>query len=479
MGMNGGMKMISQDGQRVFVREQHEEQTSLLLEALKSVEKVEIVSTGSAFSLIVRATFNERLNLFRDDLIGEDDALMVGDARRLPNTGKPIREIILKFILVSSAMTQYTYDNVNDKCSMLQMDVNNEYTQQQLAFDATNVHIPLCPDVVANVLFPTREKFDEIFTMPKNQQYVKCRVFQKLRNYFSLQFKPQVAMIAMESIPATYDTLKGLKKRGISLESIEQIEQVCAMYVVLFYTCKLIALDAHLSNWLVDIRKPEPLRFKLIDFGMCISVTNEKLINTIVSNYFKKYSDQLPAYLRLMGANAGDSPSDVMIRAIQSVHVINFPIISWIHKTLVISMLIDGFYNVYHSSRKTTCQMSKVLNLVYDNACVSMTNILQTLSLDLPTYLRSQSSENAARMIQKLNNMSSYMERYYMLRARNLHDFDAEPIATPDMSDVLDASDASDAMPLPRYGGKKTRKMKKPRNANKSKIRRGRSRRMH
>lgn len=464
MDMNGGMKMISQDGQHVFVREQHKEQTSLLLEALKSVEKVEIVSTVSGFSLIVRVTFNERLNLFRDDLIGEDDALMVGDARRLPNTGKPIREIILKFILVSSEMTQYTYDNVNDKCTMTQSDVNHEYTQQQLAFDATNMRIPLCPDVIANVVFPTREKFKEIFTIHKNQQYVKCRVFQKLRTYFSLPFKPQVAMIAMESIPKTYVTLRTF---GISLELTAQ---VCAIYVVLFNICKLIALDAHLSNWLVDMSKPEPLRFKLIDFGMCISVINHERISKIVFDYFETRPMQLPAYLRLMGAKDGESPSDVMNRALLSVHVPDSPLISWIHRILVISMLVDGFFNVARSSTKITCQMSKVFNLIYDNACVSMENMLQTMSLDLSTYLHSQPEENAERTIKMLNNMSSYMEKYYALQARNLH-YDDTVAPEPDMG-MLGM--------LSRYGGKKTRKPIKTRKPRKtSKMRRRRSRRMH
>lgn len=462
MAMNGGMKMISQD-ERVLVRGQDDvEMVSFFIERLKNAEKVEIVSTGSTYSLIVRVKLSAGESvLFRDDLIGEDDVLMERDKRMLSNTGKPIRDVVLKFILVSSNMTQYTYDTPNDKCTMTQSDVNHEYTQQQLAFDATNMRIPLCPDVIANVVFPTREKFEEIFTIPKNQQYVKCRVFQKLRTYFSLQFNPQVAMIAMESIPKTYVTLRTF---GISLELTAQ---VCAMYVVLFHMCKLIALDAHLSNWLVDTTKPEQLRFKLIDFGMCISVVNHEMISKIVVDYFKTRPKQLPAYLRLMGAKDEESPSVVMIRALLSVHVPDSPFISWIHRILVISMLVDGFFNVARSSTKITCQMSKVFNLIYNNACVSMENMLQTMSLDLSTYLHSQPEKNAERTDKMLNNMASYMKRYYDLQLRNL-DYDdtvASGVPEPDMG------------MLSRYGGKKTIKTKKSRKT--SKMRRRRSRRMH
>jgi len=462
--MNGGMKMISEDGRRVLVHGQDDiEMASFFLERLKNAEKVEIVSTGSTYSLIVRVKLSASHSvLFRDDLIGEDDALMARDERMLPTTGKPITDVILKFILVAPTMTRYTYDTRNDKCTMGQVDVNYEYTQQQFAFDATNVHFPLCPDVVANVLFPSREKFDEIFTKPTNKQYIECRVFQKLRTYFSLPFKPQVAMIAMESIPETYVTLKTF---GISLELTAQ---VCAMYVVLFHMCKLIGLDAHLSNWLVDTRKPEPLRFKLIDFGMCVSVTGDDKISKIVFDYFKTRPMQLPAYFKLMGAKEDESPSDVMNRAIMSVYVPDSPVISWIHRILVISMLVDGFFNVAHSSTKITCQMSNVFNLIYDNACVSMEHMLQTMSLDLTTYLRSQPAENAERTVRLLNNMSSYMERYYMLRPRNLHHSD-------------DVSDAAKDMPavLSRYdGGRKLKPSKTKRKSNKSKKKNHRGQRV-
>jgi hypothetical protein len=477
--MNGGMKMISADGKRVLERNDPEIQKVILTE-LNTAENVEIVSTGSRYSLIVRVSL--RAGLFRDDLVGEDDALMHGDERWLPTTGKPIKEVILKFILISSSMREYTYDKVNDKCTMLQPDVIQECMQQRDAFDATKHHVPVCPDFVAFIPFLSRMTFDEIFA---NINYKNCRVFQKLRTYFSLPFKPQVAMIVMESIPASYVPLKTLLKGdGISHGLIEQI---CAMYVVLFHTCSMIALDAHWSNWLVDESKPPPLGVKLIDFGMCLDRRNtDKIIETL-NTYFERHPTEVEAYLKLMGATPGSLPCDVMIKAIQSVHVPIAPMESWIHKILVISMLIDGFFNMNHSTKKT-CQMKHAFNVVYNDACVSMSNILQTLRLDLPTYLALQ-QEKAPHIHAMLHNMASYMETYYSLRPRTgVHD------AGMDVGAGMHEDAGVDAMgALPSYGdrvldntldehfgGKKMKKRNSSkRKRNKKKSSKSRKNKMH
>jgi hypothetical protein len=466
--MNGGMKIISADGTRVLARNDPEIR-ALLLSELKTAEKVEIVSTGSAYSLIVRVSLRD--GLFRDDLVGEDDALMHGDERWLPTTGKPIREVILKFMLVSDPTSLYEYDSdKHHKGTMLQPDVVNEYKQQLIAFDATKHHAPLCPDVIALIPFLTQSAFDEtFFTKPiKNKQYSTCRVFQKLRIYFSLPFKPHVAMIVMESIPATYVPLKKLFKGGGI--SPDLIAQICAMYVVLFHMCKMVALDAHWSNWLVDMMKEIiQLRVKLIDYGLSLDTLNTDEISKIVNTYFETHPTELPAYLRLMGAKPSDSPSEVMTKAIKSVSVPIAPMESWIHKILVISMLIDGFFTVNHSPKqnpskpipekllKTTCQMKTVFNVVYDNACVSMSNILRTLSLDLPTYLALQSQEKSQRIHAMLRNMASYMEIYYALRPRSGMDEDEEGMDEGGMDAMIDQATGS-----LRRGGNKTNNTRKP-----------------
>ena len=463
------MKMISADGTRVLERNDPE-MHALLLEALKNATEVNVVSTGSRYSLIVRVSL--RAGLFRDDLIGEVGQLMSGYERWLPTTGNPIRDVILKFILVSSPMTRYTYDKVDDKSTMLAINVDNEYKQQCIAFDATNHHVPLCPDVIALIKFPTREKFDEIFFSP-NQIYSMCPVFTQLHTYFGMPFKPQVAMIVMESIPATYVSLKQLlfEKREISLGLIAQI---CAMCVVLFHMCRMVALDANWSNWLVDRTvdrtKAIQLRVKLIDYGMCLNPFDDVVINEIVNTYFETHPTEVEAYLKLMGANPDDSPSDVMNRAIKSVSVPIVPMESWIHKILVISMLIDGFFNMNNSVTKTTCQMKNVFNVVYDNACVSMSKMLQTLSLDLPTYLASQSQEKSQLVHAMLRNMASYMETYYKLRPRS----------GMEVMDHVGIDTGTDPVALARYGGKKRRKRNSSkRKRNKKKSSKSRKNKMH
>ena len=464
--MNGGMKMISADGSRVLQRNDPEIR-EIILSKLKTAEKVDIVSTGSLYSLIVRVKFmpdkpsgflgffsSNRTSL-RDETVDEHGRLMQNDERWLPTTGKPIREIILKCVVVHPEPRRYTYRFPNDKNMMTIQHVQSEYTVQNTAFDKTKSMFPICPDAISLLNFTDMASFDETFSNPI---YRDCLVFQKLREYCSTIPGATVAMIVMESVPASY---KSLSHRVMALDP-HLIPQVCAIFTVLLYVCKFITVDAHLSNWLYDEKQPEPLKVKLIDFGQSLSVYDKDALAQVVDKYFELHPDDLQQYLKLMGANAGESPSAVMHKAVMSVSIPELPLNAWVHKILVISMLIDAFSN--SNPHKNTCKMSNVFNMVYDEACDSMNKMLQTLSLELPAYLEAH-PENEARLTKILSDTVLHMERYYMLQAQKLHydDTVASGVPEPDTG-------------RSRYGGKKTRKTKKSRKT--SKMRRRRSRRM-
>ena len=417
--MNGGMKVISQNKTHVLARNDpaiHE----TILSQLKTATKVETVSTGSANSLVVRVSFPSTLPL-HDDLIDETGGLMQGDARWLPTTGKQVNELILKCIVVSPEKKKYTYSAPNDKNTATMEDIRAEYDIQRRVFDETKYTVPICPDVITLLEFSNRDSFDAVFfnkTAP-NPNYKTCRVFNQLRIYFSLPYKPTVAMIVMESIPVSYKPLHHLKLNLHAHRNL--IAQVCAMYVVLFYRCGLIALDAHLNNWLYDMAQPEQLRIRLIDFGLSLDVTNVPKRSEIIKNYFAKYPENMPAYLKLMGAgaNAADSslslsPPEIMQQAILSVAVPDLWMASWLHKILVISMLMDGFVNILYSTTKQTCQMSHVFNVVYNDACVTMTHTLNTMRLDLREYLEDDTvdSDSKTHTMDMLDQISAYLLRY-------------------------------------------------------------------
>jgi hypothetical protein len=464
--MNGGMKIISLDGTRVLDRDDPEIHAVILAE-LKTAEKVEIVSTHTLRSLVVRVAFlpdkpsgflrffKSPIARLRDDVVDAHGRLMQGDERWLPTTGKPIREVILKCVVVHPQPTMYQYSLSKWTCTM--EEVQSEYMAQHAAFDATKRTVPISPDVIELLHFPDLASFDETFS--SNPIYNECLVFQKLRECMTTIPGATIAMIMMESVPASY---KPLQRRDLALDS-SLIAQVSAMCVVLFHKCKLIALDAHLYNWLYDKTQPEPLRVKLIDYGLTLNARAEDAITKIIENYFQLYPDDLQQYLKLMGARPDDSPSEVMHKAIRSVYIPETPLNAWVHKIFVISMLIDGFFN--SNPHKKTCQMSVVFNVVYDDACESMNKMLQTLSLELPAYLEAH-PENAARTTKILTDTVSYMETYYSLRSSHADD---------------DAAELSmDLVALARYGGKKMRKRNSSkRKRNKKKSIKSRKNKMH
>ena len=413
--MNGGMKMISADGTRILEHndpEMHE----FLLSKLKTAEKVEIVDTSTLRSFVVRVTFiadkpsgfwrflKSPIARLRDEVVDEHGQLMEEDKRWLPTTGKPIREVILKCVVVHPQPTMYQY--VLSKWTSTMEEVQTEYMAQHAAFDATKRTVPITPDVIQLLHFPDLTSFDETFS--SNPIYNECRVFKKFREIFGTIPGATIAMIMMESVPASYEPL--IYYHELASDS-SLISQVCATCVVIFYKCKFIALDAHLYNWLYDKTQPEPVRVKLIDFGLTLNIDDKDEIIKIVDNYFKLYPGDLQQYLKLMGANPGDSPTEVMHKAIRSVYIPGNPLDAWVHKILVISMLIDGFFNSKHDKR--TCKMSNIFNLVYDNACESMNKMLQTLSLELPAYLEAH-PENAEHIQKVLNDTVSRIDAVTM-----------------------------------------------------------------
>lgn len=484
---NGGMKVISSDGTRVLDRNDPAI-CAVLLSELKTATNVEIVSTGSANSLVVRVTFRDNRVALRDDVVDEHGHLMQGDARWLPTTGNPIREVILKCVVVSPEPLKYTYDRPNDKNATTVNNLRAEYKTQHRVFDETKHRFPICPDVIALLDFPDRNSFEAVFfnkTDP-NPIYKPCRVFNKLRQYVIPKAPPAIAiaMIVMESIPASYKPLSDEALR----EHPSLVSQVCAMNVVLFHTCKLIALDAHLDNWLHDDEQPEHLRVRLIDFGLSLDITDELRRSQVIRKYFEMHPDELPAYLRLMGhpslgaASAAESPSEVMQRAILSAAVPSVPLTAWVHKILVISMLIDGIFNMVYSQKKRTCQMSHIFNRVYNDACVTMRHALDTMWLDLNEQLKKDPGCNAM-----LEQIADYFVRNGYLPPSQL----ASSAALPPHEEYMGIvplqkyherptflSDDEDKVGMPSSGGNKSRNPRKTRKTRKTrKLCRNQSRR--
>jgi len=458
------MKVISPDGTHVLARNA-DAIVEFLLSALKTARRVEIVSTGSANSLVVRVEFRDDHVALRDDAVDEHGALMRGDERWAPTTGKRIREVILKCVVVSPEPVvppepvvlpeplKYTYARANDKNATTVKHLISEYEIQHRVFDATKYRFPICPDVISLLDFPDRASFDSIFFDKANPIYSKCSVFNKLRQYFTLPERPTIAMIVMESVPHSY---KPLNDEALRMYP-SLVSQVCAMNVILFHTCKFIALDAKLDNWLYDVAQPEPLQVRFIDFGLSLDITREPIRSKKIDKFFAMYPAELPAYLRLMGASAGATPSEVMQRAIISVTVPSEPLTEWVHKIQVICMIIDGIFNMLDSKVKKTCQMSHVFNRVYNDACVTMTRTLSTMSLDLNEQLKKDPGCHAL-----LNQIAEYLVRNGYLNSAPRLAAEPEPQVESDETAALEDEDM--VMPLQRHGGrinksKRTRKL--------------------
>ena len=262
---------------------------------LSNTTNIEIVSTGSLNSFVIRLHLEPSNVLFRSDTIDTKKSLLSRQHKSLSHTqvenetdGLPIHEIIMKICIIGGEVILDPFDG-KDKCSLTINEFANEYnTQRYLYSSMMSVSgNPFCPDAFGIVLFNppvvTNPPTDiNIFTKVPNIQTMLGTIsnLNQINNYLNKYARLgfNIGVILMESIPSSYRTIYHyslVDQQDYNRETYKKLcEGVASINILSFYRGMLLNLDAHPGNWLCDPKASLIRQIKEIDFGRAVSYTH-------------------------------------------------------------------------------------------------------------------------------------------------------------------------------------------------------------
>ena len=272
---------------------------------LSNTINIEIVSTGSLNSFVVRLHLNPSNVLFRSDTLDTKKSLLSRQPKSLSRLqvenetdGVPINEVIMKICIIGSEILLDQF-NRRDKVSLSMTEFTNEYNTQRYLYSSmmSISGNPFCPDAFGLVMFDPPVATNpptpiNIFRTVQNIQSilqtdtVLNRVNSYLNGYANKGFR--IGVILMESIPANYLTIYQhslVDQPSYNIETYKKLcEGIAAINILSIYRGMLFNLDAHPGNWLCDPRASMIRQIKEIDFGRVYRINNATNLQHLIDD---------------------------------------------------------------------------------------------------------------------------------------------------------------------------------------------------
>jgi hypothetical protein len=447
----GGIKVLLPNFQNP-VMEREIKNIQGLQTILSNTTNIEIVSTGSLNSFVIRLHLEPSNVLFRSDTLDTKKSLLSRQHKSLSYTqvendtdGLPIHEIIMKICIIGGEVILDAFDG-KDKCSLTINEFANEYNTQRYLYSSmmSISGNPFCPDAFGIVLFnPPNPPTDiNIFSSVPNIQTMFGTInnLNQINNYLNKYARLgfNIGVILMESIPMNYRTIYHyslVKQPDYNKETYKKLcEGVAAINILSIYRGMLLNLDAHPGNWLCDPKASLIRQIKEIDFGRVYRINNstniQHLINDTnqnieiyITNTFQNNEESKKVFTNnfyvLMGIKDEQLTQYVseqnvttkinrlkhlfeteihsIIRLFRTNEYFSKPYISMgiderrmnikmIHRIILISALIDSFYNCAKYQIQQG-QISHIYNVILNISVLSPINILNyPIAIDLDEY---------------------------------------------------------------------------------------------
>jgi hypothetical protein len=422
---------------------------------LSNTTNIEIVSTGSLNSFVIRLHLEPSNVLFRSDTLDTKKSLLSRQHKSLSYTqvendtdGLPIHEIIMKICIISSGRHNINLDcfNGRDKALISINELVNEYNTQRYLYSSmmSISGNPFCPDAFGLLTIdpPNPKTPVNIFRMVPNIMSILqssadlLAVNDYLNKYVDMGL--QLGIILMESIPASYRPIYNYSLKDEPQYNAETYKKLCegiaAINILSIYRGKLFHLDAHPGNWLCNPIVPIVQQIKEIDFGRVYRIDNDANLRYLTQDIKKNIDiyiknslsanesikiDFINRFYLVMGVRdeqlarySAEQNLDTKIRYAQNLfeQEINTIIqlfrtndyfsqpytsmshderkmnIKMIHRLILISALIDSFYNCANYN-VTQGQISHIYNIILNISVLSPVNILNyPITIDLDEY---------------------------------------------------------------------------------------------
>lgn len=284
---SGGIKVLL-PGMHDPVMEREIKNISELHTILSNTINIEIVSTDSLYSFVLRLHLNPATILFRSDTLTSKKELFSRQYKSLSyseldneNDGLPIHEIIIKICLIAPDGTDIKFDfflfKGEPKAWTTKEKLINEYNTQRYLYSSmmSISGSPFCPDAFGIVtLNPPQPTYPPthiniLGAVPNIKKILESdKKLKDINDYINehvSRHRFSVGIIIMESIPPSYKPIDDYRKEK---QYKKLCEGVVAINILSIYRGKMFTLDAHRYNWLCKLSAPILQQVKQIDFGI-------------------------------------------------------------------------------------------------------------------------------------------------------------------------------------------------------------------
>jgi hypothetical protein len=513
MNQFGGTKIVIKDadGTPKLV---YKLENETLIDIFKHIVSVEAYY-DSVCSVILKITIPEEITPFRSDVFDETGELLNASNYMDPTTGKKLTQHILKCLVIQEDNTpriKYKIRRQNKVC-VFSEEFHEEFDAQAHIYKSTIASggSPVCPDVSAWMTL-SFDEFKQIFTT----------IPEFILNALTGIPAPAVniGIILMEAIPDIYDNLGNLYDemgKNIHMNRLftELSKQCLAIIAIIVYRAGIFPLDAHLNNWMyitdenwnaiheVDQLRLKLFRVKAIDFDLILFRNNLEKIKTITQNYFEYLPEsikrlQITQFAKLMDVDnperisTSEQAGSIMRDKINNLnHLIsrnqdgrvffsnaNEDLDSYqhIHSILVLSALLDAFFNTNMSITKgkffkdaKVFQMRFLYRALFGSNFNTISTILDNVNVNIHEYYKSSSADEIRRNISIYQDIQRCINEHLYSETRGVFPHSLEAVSEVVHDPWKFWEKRYPTMPILKsiHGSGKTRKTKKSRKTRK------------
>lgn len=303
----GGIKVLLPNYYQPVMEREINDMTGLKT-ILLNTRNIQVVSTGSLNSFVIRLHLDPSTVLFRSDTLDTKKKFLSKQHKSLSSLklyneedGLPVHEVIIKICIISPSTNIVSLDCFNGahKVSLSAQEIINEYNTQRYLYSSmmSGSGNPFCPDAFGRVIIDQSRvdnpntNIDIFKSVPGIDSIMQSDIeLSQINHYLNRYFRKglQIGIIIMESVSSSYRPIYNFSLRAQPSYNKQTYKNLCegiaAINILSIYRGKMFHLDAHPGNWLCNPKLSLLQQIKEIDFGRVYRIDNETNIKNFIDD---------------------------------------------------------------------------------------------------------------------------------------------------------------------------------------------------
>lgn len=383
---------------------------------LLNTRNIQVVSTGSLNSFVIRLHLDPSNVLFRSDTLDTKKKFLSQQHKSLSSLqldneedGLPVHEVIIKICIISPSKNIVSLDCFNGahKVSLSAQEIINEYNTQRYLYSSmmSGSGNPFCPDAFGIVIIDKSQvdnpntNIDIFRSVPGIHSIMQSdvdlsQINHYLNRYFSMGL--QIGIIIMESVSSSYRPIYNyslIDQPGYNRNTYRKLcEGIAGINILSIYRGKMFHLDAHPGNWLCNPKLSLLLQIKEIDFGRVYRIDNE----TNIENFINDMKRNIRFYITDIVQGGEDSKK------------------KFTNKFYLLFGLSDEILKTYHSEQNLDTKI-RYAEILFKNEIKRIIQLFETNEYFSKPYISMSHEERKMniKMIHRLILMSALVDSFY------------------------------------------------------------------